>query len=498
MIADLNLKKVSSLRMFEINTSWIGKPPKLASEKYGKRKKRKFTYQERPSCGAKLNKLFEGATKTEPTEKEKKEECEFEIRFNFRNKNKKSQLQKSELKQGQGTKSHNCEICKLLINEVYLKCNLCDKYYHSVCAHPFSNAIEQIAGQAYVCTNCIHDKNSSFYYFLAREAFHAIVISENFIKEQYEVWQSLPPHNKIDIRYLKFPLQSHYRVLPKQEEMLVASKNGILNYFNNCYIPVVIQSLAGTVCQRFIPSTLESDSQHILVLNIFDNKLTTSIKDSRVNFSKEFAILSKRILDVDLRIKEHHDGFDFLEKFLDKLITENLFVDEHFTYRLFDIIKCLSCNFIAGEVIRHQKDIIMPIPEQETPLTLENLIYSKFSCGIHEQDERTRRNEGCSGKVYETLVLGAAPKVSIVYTARNTSSIGYCLTPVEVPYYLYLDQFVFEWCGSITYTLISLIYRCGSNLSTGHFNCILFTRDGTCCSFDDTNKTLILRRSSIT
>ena len=111
MIADLNLKKVSSLRMFEINSSQIGKPPKLASEKYGKRKKCKFTYQKRPSCGAKLNKLFEGAAKTEPTEKEKKEESEFEIRFNFRNKNKKSQLKKSESKQRQGTKFHNCEIC---------------------------------------------------------------------------------------------------------------------------------------------------------------------------------------------------------------------------------------------------------------------------------------------------------------------------------------------------------------------------------------------------
>ena len=279
--------------------------------------------------------------------------------------------------------------------------------------------------------------------------------------------------------------------------MLVASKNGILKYFNYCYIPIVIKSLAGTVCQHFIPSTLESDSQLTLVLNIFHNKLTTSTKDSRVNFSKEFAILSKRILDVDLRTKEHHDAFDFLEKFLDKLIKENLFVNEHFTYPLFNIIKCLSCNFIAGEIIRHQKDIIMAIPEQETPLTLENLIYSKFSCGIHEQDERTHRNDGCSGKVHETLVLGAAPKVFIVCTARNTSSIGYWLTPVEVPYYLYLDQFVFDWFGSITYTLVSLIYRYGSHLSTGHFNCILFTRDGTCCSFDDTNKTLIRRRSSI-
>ena len=311
MITDLKLKNISSLRKFEINTSRIGKPRKLASEKYGKRKKRKFTYQKPPSCDAKLNKLFESATKTEPTEKRKKEESELKIRFNFRNKNKKSRVKKSASKQRQGTKSHNCEICKLLINEVYLQYNLCNKCYHSVWAQHFSGAIEQIAGQAYVCNNCIHDKNSSFHYFLARKAFHAIEVSENFTKEQHEVWQSLPPHNKIDIRYLTFLLQSHYQALPKQEEMLVASKNGILNYLNNCYISVAIQSLAGTVCQRFIPSTLESDSQLISVLNVCHNKLTTSIKDSRVNLFEEFAILSKQILDVDLRKKEHHDAFEF-------------------------------------------------------------------------------------------------------------------------------------------------------------------------------------------
>ena len=243
------------------------------------------------------------------------------IRFNLRNKNKKNQVKKSEPKQGQGTKSHNCEICKLLISEAYLQCNLCNKYYHSVCAHPFSSAIEQIAGQAYVCTYCVHDKK--------RKAFHAIEISENFLKEQYEVWQLLPPHNKIDIRYFTFPLLATIDFTETRGDVSSIKKRRF-KLLQQLLHSVVIQSLAGTMCQRFIPSTLERDSQLISVLNICHNKLTTSIKD-RVNLSKEFEMLSKQILDVDLRKKEHHDAFEFLEKLLDKLITENLFVDEHFT-----------------------------------------------------------------------------------------------------------------------------------------------------------------------
>ena len=102
-----------------------------------------------------------------------------------------------------------------------------------------------------------------------------------------------------------------------------------------------------------------------------------------VNLSKEFAMLSKQILVVNLP-KKHPDAFDFLVHLLDKLITENPFVGEHCTFLQFNIIKYLSCNSTAGEVVRHRKDIIIPIPEQETPLTLESLLYSKFSCGIHE------------------------------------------------------------------------------------------------------------------
>ena len=78
-------------------------------------KKRKFTYQEPPSLDVKLNKLFQGATKSEPTGKRKKEESELKIRLNFQKKNQE-ELSRKESKQRQATQSHICDICKLLIN----------------------------------------------------------------------------------------------------------------------------------------------------------------------------------------------------------------------------------------------------------------------------------------------------------------------------------------------------------------------------------------------
>ena len=49
--------------------------------------------------------------------------------------------------------------------------------------------------------------------------------------------------------------------------MLVKSKTRIANYFNNCYMSVIMQSLLGTVVQRFIPSILETPSEVVSALD---------------------------------------------------------------------------------------------------------------------------------------------------------------------------------------------------------------------------------------
>ena len=100
---------------------------------------------------------------------------------------------------------------------------------------------------------------------------------------------------------------------------------------------------------------------------------------------------------------------------------------------------------------------------------------------MQKQGERTDCNEVCFGKVHKTFSLYVLLVKIVNRIFLNTTRSTICL---------YLDQFFFESCGSITYTLVSNFYRYRSQLSTGHFNCIIFNRDETCCSFDDTNKTL--------
>ena len=113
------------------------------------------------------------------------------------------------------------------------------------------------------------------------------------------------------------------------------------------------------------------------------------------------------------------------------------------------------------------------------------MLYFRFFCDVREPDLRTSCSKGCTGRVHETTILGTAPKLHIITMSGNTTSTNFCQTPVEIPSSLYLDGFIGDSYGSINYTVISIVYRCGNNLSGGHFNCALSNRDDNGIIFDD-------------
>ena len=140
----------------------------------------------------------------------------------------------------------------------------------------------------------------------------------------------------------------------------------------------------------------------------------------------------------------------------------------HISY--FNKITCLNYKSAFGEVVQQQKGITVPIPDQENSLTLESLLYFRFFCDVREPDLRTSCSKRCTGRVHETTILGTAPKLHIINMSGNTTSTNFCQTPVEIPSSLYLDGFIGDSYGSINYTLISLVYRYGNNLTRRHFN----------------------------
>ena len=160
-------------------------------------------------------------------------------------------------------------------------------------------------------------------------------------------------------------------------------------------------------------------------------KLSGENKSNSVNLSREFSLLLENIMSIDLQKKEHCDAFEFLERLIDFIISENPLSNEYFIYSYFSFITRLSCKSTMGEVISHKKNIVLPIPDQNDPITLESLLYAKCFCSLKEEDERKRCSSGCSGKIHETFILGSAPKLFVVCTAHNTSSTVYCKTQLR-------------------------------------------------------------------
>ena len=247
--------------------------------------------------------------------------------------------------------------------------------------------------------------------------------------------------------------------------MLVKSNNGIPNYFINCYMLVIAQSLLGKMFQCFIPSILEYSSEVVSALDSCQKKLSRENKSNSISLSREFSLLSEKLMLIDLQKKQHKHAFEFLERLIDFIISENPFLDEYFTYPYFNFIMWLSCKSTVEEVISHKKNIVLPIPEEDDSITLESLLYAKLFCYLKEEDERTLCSSAYTDKIDKTSILGSAPKLLVICTARNTSSTVYCETTTEVPYYIYLDSFIGDSCGSVTYALTAIIYPFGSYLS---------------------------------
>ena len=136
-------------------------------------------------------------------------------------------------------------------------------------------------------------------------------------------------------------------------------------------------------------------------------KLSGENKSNSVNLSREFSLLLEKIMSIDLQKNEHNEAFEFLERLIDFknehneafeflehlidfIISENPLSDEYYPYSYFSFITCLSYKSTVGEVIFHKKNIPLPIPEQDDPITLESLLYTKIFCSLKDEHERTR------------------------------------------------------------------------------------------------------------
>ena len=282
----------------------------------------------------------------------------------------------------------------------------------------------------------MNNNNTSFHNFLSRAATHKVTFDDTFMRDQFLLWHNFKSYNKTDIRYLSFPRAHHYRILPRPEDIVVTSKIGIWKLFNNFYLSVIIHTLLGAVCQRFVLSNFENPNEIVSALHSCCKKISSS-KEETVNLTREFKFFTEKIFSEDLERKKFYDAVEFLDCLINKLLTESCSLEEQLIFPNFNMFTCLNCKSAFGEVVQQQQSIAIAISDQENSLTLKSLLYFRFFCDVREPYLRVNCSEGCTRRGHETTILGTAPKLLIIKTSRSITSTNFCQPPIEIPSSLY-------------------------------------------------------------
>ena len=214
--------------------------------------------------------------------------------------------------------------CKDNNNLNFVFCDLCHYWYHLSCLHENANFNTNFPLNGYVCPCCIHGKFASFFGYLSLSSVLLIDGSKESITDAYKNWKKKSENIKKDLEMYYKPNPSIVKQLPVVTELKILSKNGISNYYNNCYISVIIHSLFGNAIANFFPSSSNYSPLIQKALDVCKSKIRCPKRVEErlnkrklgVNLTDQLKILSKDLMGTLLKEKMHHDAIEFLENFL--------------------------------------------------------------------------------------------------------------------------------------------------------------------------------------
>ena len=150
---------------------------------------------------------------------------------------------------------------------------------------------------------------------------------------------------------------------------------------------------------------------------------------------------------------------------------------------------CHSYSVISGYTSLGQYYLDVAVPNSKAALTLESLLYNTFFSNLNQCSERLKCESCNSIEAHEVMICRNAPPVLIIYLSRNNNVENPTSTPVCVPSVLCFNNFFASGGKGVSYSLVSIIYRFGVSIDTGHYNCTLFENGGKCITFDDASVT---------
>ena len=158
-------------------------------------------------------------------------------------------------------------ICSHNNNNVLAFCDGCKYWHHPTCMHVNANFNSSFPFDFYVCPCCIFRKFGSFLGYLSLSSVTLIDGNKETLKNVFINWKSKSEEIKKNVESYQKPNSSTLIHLPTVNDITILSKTGISNYYNNCFMSVIINSILGTVIAKYIPTPSNISSP---VLKAFD------------------------------------------------------------------------------------------------------------------------------------------------------------------------------------------------------------------------------------
>ena len=167
-------------------------------------------------------------------------------------------------------------------------------------------------------------KFGSFFGYLSLSLVLLIDGRKESTTDAYKNWKKKSEDIRKDLEMYYKPNPSIVKQLPVETELKILSENGISNYYNNCYISVIIHSLFGTAIAKFFPSSSNYSPSIQKAVDVCKSKIRCPKRvEERLNKTKlgvnlidQFKILSKDLMRTLLKEKMHQDAIEFLGNLL--------------------------------------------------------------------------------------------------------------------------------------------------------------------------------------
>ena len=362
-------------------------------------------------------------------------------------------------------------------------CDMCFKWYHT--KHiDFDDGLADIADY-FNCTSCIENKFKpmlNYWYHMQQKKINkgntSVMDINQIISNLYHKENHV---NRNVLNNLAFRSRKIQSLIIESDEISIFSNKVLPNINSCCWLNSCLQVILSTVIKEFL---LRPEFQSFSVcqyLQLIYRYLNSTERNNNNFLQMKEAV---KLLCKHLQMIPQKDVQQNCLEFYDNVV--RAYLEEHpgseianiFMGDLITTYTCANCSHFTATVTK-EKAVQIRLIIASSRVSFENLLWNTMS---GSSDYRERKCSECNnGNIFKEIIFNGESqviKVSHLLRAYNTNHKPNRLK-VKIPFEVDLKSFLpsFANASDSIYILLAAINFYGPTVTSGHYNCHLFTKN---------------------